>query len=108
MPDWAALLAPVTGWDVTGDELRATARRIVVAKRLFNLREGWTRAEDRLPKRFLSEPLELDSGRQATLTPERLDSMIAAYYTGRGLDQLGVPDPGTSVELGLDIFVQAP
>ena len=22
-PDWAALLAPVTGWDVTGDELRA-------------------------------------------------------------------------------------
>jgi hypothetical protein len=33
--------------------------------------------------------------------------MIAAYYAGRGLDQQGVPDPGTSVELGLDIFVQA-
>jgi aldehyde:ferredoxin oxidoreductase len=106
-PDWAALLAPVTGWDVTGEELRATARRIVVAKRLYNLREGWTRTEDRLPERFLSEPLELDSGRQATLTPERLNSMIAAYYTGRGLDPDGVPDPGTSVELGLDIFVQA-
>jgi aldehyde:ferredoxin oxidoreductase len=91
---------------VTGDELRATARRIVMAKRLFNLREGWTRAEDRLPERFLSEPLELDSGRQATLTHERLDSMIAAYYNGRGLDQEGVPDAGTSVELGLNIFVQ--
>src|SRR5215207_8322253 len=106
-PDWAALLAPITGWDVSGDELRGTARRIVVAKRLFNLREGWTRSEDRLPERFLSEPVALDSGRQATLTPERLDSMIAAYYAGRGLDQDGVPDPGTSVELGLDIFVQA-
>ena len=106
-PDWAALLAPVTGWDVTGDELRATARRIVVAKRLYNLREGWTRIEDRLPERFLSEPLELDSGRQATLTAERLDSMIAAYYAGRGLDPEGIPAPATQASLGLDLFVQA-
>jgi aldehyde:ferredoxin oxidoreductase len=107
-PEWAALLAPVTGWDVDADELRTTARRIVVGKRLFNLREGWTRAEDRLPQRFLTEPLELDSGRQATLTKERLDSMIDAYYDGRGLDQDGLPASGTRVELGLDIFVQEP
>src|SRR5215204_4950878 len=106
-PDWAALLAPITGWDVSGDELRGTARRIVVAKRLFNLREGWTRSEDRLPERFLSEPVALDSGRQATLTPERLDSMIAAYYNGRGLDSEGVPAAATAAALGLDIFVQA-
>ena len=45
-----------------------TARRIVLAKRLFNLREGWTREEDWLPDRFLSESLELESGRTATLT----------------------------------------
>ena len=49
-----------------------TARRIVLAKRLFNLREGWTRADDWLPQRFLSEPLEVGSGRAAALTPERL------------------------------------
>ncbi|HEX6584781.1 MAG TPA: aldehyde ferredoxin oxidoreductase C-terminal domain-containing protein, partial [Thermoleophilaceae bacterium] len=95
------------GWDVTGDELRGTARRIVVAKRTFNLREGWTSSDDRLPERFLSEPLELDSGRQATLTPERLDSMIAAYYARRGLDPEGVPAPATQAALGLDLFVQA-
>ena len=69
-PEWAALLEPVTGWDIDADELRRTARRIVVAKRLFNLREGWTRAEDSLPERFLTEPLELDSGREATLTED--------------------------------------
>jgi aldehyde:ferredoxin oxidoreductase len=106
--EWAALLSPVTGWDVDADELRTTARRIVVGKRLFNLREGWTRAEDRLPDRFLTEPLELDSGRQATLTKERLDAMIDSYYAGRGLDEQGVPEGGTRVELGLDIFVQEP
>ncbi len=106
--EWAALLQPVTGWDVDEDELRQSARRIVVGKRLFNLREGWTRAEDRLPERFLTEPLELDSGREAILTEDRLHAMIDAYYSGRGLDESGLPVPETRVELGLDIFVQAP
>ncbi|HEY6775562.1 MAG TPA: aldehyde ferredoxin oxidoreductase C-terminal domain-containing protein, partial [Thermoleophilaceae bacterium] len=106
-PDWAELLAPITGWDVTGDELRGTARRIVLAKRLYNLREGWSRAEDWLPDRFLGESLELNSGRQATLTPERLTQMIDAYYAHRGLDQDGRPLPATEAELGLDLFVPA-
>ena len=107
-PEWAGLLRPVTGWEIDAHELRRTARRIVISKRLFNLREGWTRAEDRLPERFLTEPLELDSGRMATLTQERLTSMIDAYYGTRGLDQDGVPTSETRVELGLDLFVQAP
>jgi aldehyde:ferredoxin oxidoreductase len=106
--EWAALLEPVTGWDVDADELRRTARRIVVAKRVFNLREGWTRAEDSLPERFLTEPLELDSGREATLTEARLTSMIDTYYGGRGLTAQGIPKPETETELGLDLFVQAP
>src|SRR3954451_4450070 len=93
--EWAALLAPVTGWDVDAAELRRTARRIVVGKRLFNLREGWTRAEDPLPERFLTEPLELDSGREATLTETRLTNMIDAYYDGRGLNAHGIPKPAT-------------
>jgi aldehyde:ferredoxin oxidoreductase len=107
-PEWAALLAPVTGWDVDEEELRSTARRIVLAKRLYNLREGWTRAEDRLPERFLSEPLTLDSGREAALTPGRLHGMIDAYYAGRGLDPEGRPEPAVTAELGLDLFEGVP
>jgi aldehyde:ferredoxin oxidoreductase len=103
-PEWAELLAPVTGWDVTGDELRRTARRIVLAKRVYNLREGWTRAEDWLPGRFLGESLELASGRKAALTPERLRGMIDAYYERRGLDPGGRPLPATEAELDLELF----
>jgi aldehyde:ferredoxin oxidoreductase len=106
--EWPSLLGPVTGWDVDEKELRRTARRIVASKRLFNLREGWTRSHDRLPERFLTEPLELDSGREATLTKERLDTMIDSYYERRGLDETGVPKRATRTELGLDLFVQAP
>ena len=63
--EWAALLRAVTGWDVDAAELRATARRIVLAKRVFNLREGATAADDTLPARLLETPLELGSGRTA-------------------------------------------
>src|SRR5262249_46115218 len=58
----AELLERVTGWEVSADELRHTAKRIVTAKKLYNLREGWTPAEDTLPKRFLSEGLPTGAG----------------------------------------------
>jgi aldehyde:ferredoxin oxidoreductase len=84
--EWAALLRPVTGWDVDGEELHDTARGIVAAKHAFNRREGWTRAEDTLPARLLDVPLTLPSGREAALTRERLDAMVDAYHRARGLD----------------------
>ncbi len=99
--EWAALLACVTGWDVTGDELRATARRIVLAKRVYNIREGWQPGDDWLPDRLLNEPLTLPSGRVATLTADRLRAMIDAYYERRGLDHEGRPDLGMFDDLGL-------
>ena len=99
--EWAALLSGVTGWDVTGAELRQTARRIVMAKRVYNIREGWQPADDWLPDRLLNEPLTLPSGRVAALTPQRLRAMIDAYYKARGLDPLGRPLPSIESDLHL-------
>lgn len=90
--EWAVLLSLVTGWDVTADELRATAQRIVLAKRAYNLREGWQPADDWLPERFLSEELTVGSGRTAALTPARLRAMIQGYYAARGLGPDGRPE----------------
>jgi aldehyde:ferredoxin oxidoreductase len=92
--EWASLLSLVTGWDVDGAELAETARRIVMAKRAFNLREGWTPEDDWLPSRLLDTPLELGSGRSASLTAERLRAMIDEYYEVRGLDRHGRPRVG--------------
>jgi aldehyde:ferredoxin oxidoreductase len=89
----ADLLGAVTGWDITVDELRTTARRIVNAKKLYNIREGWTAAEDTLPNRFLSEGLPDGASAGARLPRERLQSMIQAYYAERGWDPDGnVPE----------------
>jgi aldehyde:ferredoxin oxidoreductase len=100
--EWAGLLSAVTGWDTDGAELRRTARRIVLAKRVFNIREGWQPRDDWLPGRLLSEPLETASGRVATLTPARLRAMIDGYYAARGLDGEGRPDEASVADLQLN------
>jgi aldehyde:ferredoxin oxidoreductase len=97
----ADLLRWVTGWEVTADELRTTARRIITAKKLYNIREGWTAAEDTLPKRFLSEGLSAGGGATALLPRERLQAMIAAYYEARGWARDGCVPPEQVAELGL-------
>src|SRR3954454_9398041 len=105
-PEWAGLLSAVTGWEVDGPELEATARRIVLAKRAFNAREGWTRSDDGLPERLLTETLEVSSGREAVLTRERLDAMIAGYYEARGLDPAGALAEAQTEDLRLDAPVR--
>ena len=79
--DFALLLQAVTGWETTAGELHDTARRIVAAKRQFNLLAGWTLAEDTLPARFLSTPLPNDPA--AVLTRDALDALVAEYHRQR-------------------------
>ena len=78
----AEMLRLVTGWDVAADELRATAARIVTAKKRFNILAGWTPAEDTLPDRMLRQALPEDA--RAQLSPERLAALVRAYNDARG------------------------
>jgi aldehyde:ferredoxin oxidoreductase len=89
--EWARLLSLVTGWDVDAAELHDTARRIVLAKRAYNIREGWAPEDDWLPSRLLQETLAMGSGRTAALTKQRLRAMVDGYWAARGLDASGRP-----------------
>jgi aldehyde:ferredoxin oxidoreductase len=93
---------------VTGDELRQTARRIVTAKKLYNVREGWTPAEDTLPRRFLSEGLPDGASPGAALPRERLEAMVRAYYAGRGWTEDGCVPSTQVVQLGLADLQRTP
>jgi aldehyde:ferredoxin oxidoreductase len=91
----ADMLRHVTGWDVTADELRQTAQRIVAAKKLFNIRAGWTPEEDTLPQRMLEQSLSDDT--QARLTVEMLAAAKRAYNVGRGWTEEGwLPEEKTA------------
>lgn len=78
----AAMLRQVTGWEVTANELRRTAASIVRMRKLFNIRAGWTPAEDTLPERMLRQPLPEDSRSQ--LSSARLSGLVRAYNLARG------------------------
>jgi len=78
----AGMLRLVTGWDVTAEELRETAARIIHAKRQFNVHAGWTPAEDTLPDRFLNTPLDGDPA--AVLSRDQLSSLVNEYHRQRG------------------------
>ncbi len=83
----AGILRLVTGWDVTSQELRQTAQRIVTAKKRFNILAGWTPEEDTLPQRMLEEAIPEDA--RAKLSPGRLKSLIKAYNLARGWTEDG-------------------
>jgi aldehyde:ferredoxin oxidoreductase len=102
--DWeetAELLHVATGWDLTGEEVRRIGERIVNLERLFIAREGITRRDDTLPKRFLEEPLPEGSG-PSTGSVLELEPMLDEYYRARGWDaETGLPTKEKLEELGL-------
>ena len=102
--DWdgtAELIEAATGWDVTGEEVQRIGERIVNLERAFNAREGLTRADDTLPRRFLEEPLPEGSG-PSTGSVIELEPMLEEYYQARGWDgETGLPTQEKLEELGL-------
>ncbi|MHA1264002.1 MAG: aldehyde ferredoxin oxidoreductase family protein [Candidatus Helarchaeota archaeon] len=77
-------LRAVTGLDFTIPELIEIGERIFTLERLFNGREGFSRQDDTLPRRFLMESLE--GGRTVPL-----ERMLEEYYQVRQWDDRGVP-----------------
>ena len=97
----AQVYTMVTGWEITADELRRSGQRISNLKKLFNIREGWTRADDTLPPRTLEEPLPNGVAAGVGLSREDLDFMIDGYYRARGWMDNGLIPIEKLAELGL-------
>ncbi len=97
----------VTGWDVTAAELKVAGERINNLKKLFNIREGWSREDDTLPVRVLTEALPNGVARGAELTRDDLEMMISSYYRARGWNDDGSIPESKLEELGLDSPIEA-
>jgi len=77
----------VTGLDAGEKALKDKALAVADLIRKFNLREGLTPADDRLPK-FLHRPLQ-DSGK--VITEAEMETLLQDYYHLHGWDERGVP-----------------
>lgn len=95
---WQLVLA-ATGFDYpTVRDLELVGERISTLARLFNVREGFTRAHDTLPARNLSQPM---AGGPADGQVVELQPMLDEYYSIMGWDAEGIPTPERLRELGL-------
>ena len=86
--DLRTMIKSLTGLDLDVERMRAIAGGISTITRKFNLREGLTPADDRLPKRFHSEPLP-ETG--LVISESDQEAMLADYYRIRGWAPDGRP-----------------
>lgn len=90
-------------WDMSMEELYAVGERVYTLERLFNVREGFSRKDDTLPRRILEEPSE--KGYRTSL--QELDAMIKEFYQAFGWDELGIPKKETLIRLSMEEFTHA-
>ncbi len=102
--EWVKLVEHCQGRTFTYDDMMKLGETAVNLARVFNVREGLTRADDTLPPRLLEEPLP-DGPAQGKVN-ENLDQMLDKYYELRGWDKAtGKPTPEKLRELGLGEYI---
>jgi aldehyde:ferredoxin oxidoreductase len=107
LADVAAICRAVTGWEVGDDEVLAWGARRQQLMRIYNLREGLTAADDRLPDRFFDEPIDAGPLAGSRLDRDAFGAMIATYYELMGWDADGRPTTATRMRHDLGWTIPA-
>jgi aldehyde:ferredoxin oxidoreductase len=96
------LLAAATGEEAYSelDELLRVGERICNLERAYNIREGFGRKDDTLPKRILNEPISRGPAEGQRI--EDLEGFLDEFYRICGWQANGVPRPDHLKELGLE------
>ena len=94
------IVRAATGWSSTAAELERVGERSVTMTRAFNVREGFTRADDRIPERFFGSIEDSSTGK--SLDPKTFEQALTTYYGMMGWSPLGVPTLWKLQELGLE------
>ena len=95
------LLKAVTGWNTGQVELMKVGERLLTTMRMFNVREGFTAADDVLPERYFGPKTD---GPLASKSLDRAKIAQARdyYYFFMGWDASGVPTKAKLAELGIE------
>ena len=99
-PKLTDIINAVTGWGIDTAGLADIGELSLTLARLFNNREGFSAADDKLPEQAMKPHVS------GVLSRVRLDAddvaeQVRAYYRSRGWTDDGVPKPETLARLGL-------
>ena len=102
----AQMVRAATGWDVTAYELMRVAERALTLARVYNVREGFGIADDRLAERSYG-PTTSGPLADAGIDREELREAVQTYYDMMGWDtETGTPLPGKLHELDVSWAVE--
>ena len=89
-------LTPLQLWDA--------ADRSYTLERMFNIREGLTRAHDTLPERYFTHPTPagLPMAKGKCIDRAKFEQMLDEYYELHEWDNSGIPTEGLLRRLGID------
>jgi len=91
-------LTDLTGIKMTFGRYVSIGLRTYLIERMFNMREGFTGADDSLPRRATEETQD---GNPASVVPLR--EMLPVYYRVRGMDSGGVPTSRTLARMKVQV-----
>ena len=93
-----------TGWNTSIFEMMKVAEKGLTMARIFNLREGFNKNDDKLPKR-LYEGIENGNNIGSKIDEYKLKRAIELYYRLMGWDKNGIPEDFKLYELELDWLI---
>ena len=91
---------------MTAQELMEVGERVWTLKKAFNIREGWTKADDWVPPRVTEDPIPSGPIKGTYVKPEDLRMMIDDYYQARGWTTEGLIPKSKLIALGLEEIAQ--
>ncbi len=96
--DMVNMINDILGTNHQIDDILKIGERIWNLERLFNLKAGFTGADDTLPERMLSEPIPDGPAKGGICY---INKMLAQYYQLRGWDDKGIPTEQKIKEMDL-------
>ena len=103
----------ITGFDMQPEVLRIAAERTWNLFKILNMKEGFSRKDDKFPKEWF-KPLKFghnilpfqDFFGEITITPRIANQLLEDYYDERGWDKkTGTPTQEKLKELGLENYI---
>ena len=105
-PKLTDIVNAVTGWGIDAAGLTDIGELSLTLARLFNNREGFGAADDKLPEQAM-KPHVAGVLSRVRLDPDDIAEQVRSYYRSRGWSDDGVPKPETLARLGLTEYARA-
>ena len=78
------LIHSASGWTFKEKDIQEIGKRIIDIERIYNNREGITRKDDTLPKRYFDDPMPLKIAKGHHIDRKEFDNLLSRYYKLRG------------------------